>query len=191
MNSMLYSGSFDPITLGHIDIIKRAYELCDHLYIGVGYNAQKTYMFNMEERIQMVKGWIGDLARVTVVEVPGLTAEKARELECSFLVRGVRNGSDLDREMQIARINQKLYYVNTLFLPAIDKEYISSSAVKELAILGADLNKLKKFVTAPVADILYDRASKIRVITKQLKKELKEAVQANPHVFDDVTVESS
>jgi pantetheine-phosphate adenylyltransferase len=154
MTKLLYSGSFDPITHGHIEIIKRARNLCDELYIGVGINAQKRYMFTMEERISMVKEWSSHMLGITVVEIDGLTADKAIELGCTGLVRGVRTGSDFDREMQIAQINQELYYLDTVFLPAVDFGFISSSAVKELAMLGANEYQLGKFVPSTVAKAL-------------------------------------
>ena len=182
MRKMLYSGSFDPITWGHIELIKRAFNLCDHLYVGVGINANKHYLFSMEERIQMIKDWAGKIQRIEVIEIPGLTVTKAQELDCQFLLRGVRSNSDFDREMQIAQINQELHYVDTIFLPAVDHGFISSSAVKEMALLGASIYELKKFVPEYVANALYNKAKVIREFAEKVKEGLKDAIKEELHI---------
>lgn len=170
MRKMLYSGSFDPITWGHIELIKRAYNLCDYLYVGVGVNVQKAYTFTIQERVQMIKEWAGNLAHLEVIEVPGITADKAKELECGFLVRGVRSNADFDREMQIAQINQELHYIDTILLPAVDHGFVSSSAVKELAMLGASEYELKKFVPEHVARALMSKRAAVTDYLNTMKK---------------------
>ena len=184
MRKMLYSGSFDPITWGHIELIKRAFNLCDVLYVGVGINVNKTYMFSVEERIGMIKEWARNLAKIEVIELPGLTAEKAQELECHFLLRGVRSNSDFDREMQIAQINQELHYVDTIFLPAVDHGFVSSSAVKELALLGASEYELKKFVPEHVAKALLEK----RQAVVNYLGTMKQVFEASKQESSDITI---
>ena len=188
MRKLLYTGSFDPVTWGHIELIKRARNLCDQLYVGVGVNVQKAYTFTLPERIQLIKDSLGSsITGIEVVEVPGLTADKAVELGCDFLVRGVRSNNDFDREMQIAQINQELHYIDTLLLPAVDHGFISSSAVKELAMLGADEYELKKFVPEPVAKVLLAKRAQV---TDYLKT-MKEAFEASLAESTDIQVQEA
>ena len=187
MRKMLYSGSFDPITWGHIELIKRAFNLCDVLYVGVGINVNKTYMFSVEERMGMIKEGARNLAKIEVIELPGLTAEKAQELDCQFLLRGVRSNSDFDREMQIAQINQELHYIDTILLPAVDHGFVSSSAVKELAMLGASEYELKKFVPEHVARALL---AKRTAVTDYLRT-MKEAFEASLEESADIQVQEA
>ena len=187
MKKLLYTGSFDPLTWGHIELIKRAYNLCDQLYVGVGVNVQKAYTFTIQERVQMIKEWAGNLAHLEVIEVPGLTADKAKELECDFLVRGVRSNADFDREMQIAQINQELHYIDTILLPAVDHGFVSSSAVKELAMLGAGEYELKKFVPEHVARALI---AKRTAVTDYLKT-MKQVFEASLEESTDIQVQEA
>ena len=155
MIRFLYTGSFDPVTHGHVEIMRRAYSLCDELYVGVGVNAEKTYWFSVQERMEMIADSIRSLKDVKIIGVPGLVADKAAELDISALVRGVRSNTDFDREMQINQINKELHCdIDTILFPADDYGFISSSAAKELAKLGASEYELAKFVPGNVARAL-------------------------------------
>lgn len=137
----LYPGSFDPVTNGHLDIIRRAAAVFDRVVVGVLVNADKRPSFTMEERVGMIRTVCRDLPNVEAVPFSGLTAELCRKLDIRVLVRGVRGAADLDAELRMAR-------VNALLLPGLETVYfgakgeleaVSSSLVRELAALGGDL----------------------------------------------------
>lgn len=154
MKRLLYTGSFDPITYGHLEIIERASKLCDELLVGVGVNANKTPMFSVEERMELIMESTKYMQNVMVCHVSGLTVEEAIKREAT-LVRGIRNMEDLCREQQIAGINTALERkVDTIYLLSSSTQYISSSAVKELFKLGCDGTTLWKFVPACVVDAM-------------------------------------
>ena len=154
--TLLYAGSFDPITLGHEDIIVRAKDIAGKLYVGVGINAEKNYMFRMEERVQMVKKATEHLPRVEVIEIPGVMAYAAKELKCDALVRGLRNGTDFDHEQQIDALQNTIGVANrieTIYLMGHHLG-ISSSAVKELLKLGCTIPDLACFVPVSIIGML-------------------------------------
>lgn len=151
----LYSGSFDPITLGHLEIIERASRLCDRLIVGVGVNAEKHYLFNMEERERLVRESVDKLPNVEVARIPGLTIDYAFENHVAVLVRGVRDGNDLAREMQIAAVNEEMHWsVETVLIPGRNYSHVSSSALKELWKLGATEYQLATMAPAHVVSAL-------------------------------------
>lgn len=163
MIRFLYSGSFDPVTHGHIEIIRRAYHLCDELIVGVGTNPNKNPWFTVAERIEFIIDATRSLKDILIVEAPGLTAEIARQYDISALVRGVRSNTDLDREMQINQVNKELCSdVDTILFPADDCGFISSSAVKELALLGATEYELAKFVPGNVARDMLKKVQQLK-----------------------------
>ena len=155
----LYSGSFDPITLGHLEIVERAAKLCDKLLIGVGINAEKHYLFTMEERMQLIREELKAFKYdIDVVPIPGLTVEYAYENKIEVLVRGVRNGTDLDREVQIASINEELHWsVETVLIPGRHYQHVSSSALKELWKLGATEYQLATMAPKCVVQALLEK----------------------------------
>ena len=156
MRRFLYVGSFDPITDGHLDIIGRASKLCDELYVGVGINASKTPMFTTEEREAFILEATSHLDNIKVCEVPGLTVDKARELNAT-LIRGIRDTDDLCREQQIAGINSELdHNIETIYLIS-HIPYVSSSAVKEIFKLGGSDYDLWKLVPPCVVAALLKR----------------------------------
>lgn len=141
----VYAGSFDPPTLGHLDIIKRSAEFCDILVIGIGENTSKKPMFTTGQRINMIKSMIPDDydCPTTVVVFEGLLVNYAEQIGASFMIRGIRSVSDFEYESNLANINKMLNpQVETVFLsttPALSA--VSSSAVKEILKHGGNVSK--------------------------------------------------
>lgn len=144
MKIAIYPGSFDPITLGHLNIIKRASLCFDKLIVAVMVNAEKrnSGLFTPEERVELIRRVVKDFPNVEVDSSNALVAEYAKEKGACALVKGLRAASDYEYELQMALINQKLNpRLETLFIPSSAKyTYISSSVVKEMASYGADLS---------------------------------------------------
>jgi len=141
MKTAIYPGSFDPITLGHLDIIKRAAQIFDRVVVCVMVNDAKKPMFSLEERREMIARVTARFDNVTVDWSDGLLAEYAKQYDNSVIVKGLRAMSDFESEFQMALINRKLNReLDTLFLTAREKyTYLSSSIVKEMARYGADI----------------------------------------------------
>ena len=139
-----YSGTFDPITLGHYDIIQRAARMFPRLIVAVGLNIAKNPRFDMDERVQLIREVVKSLPNVEVKGFGGLIVEFAREHGVTVLVRGVRTVGDVDYEKQMAVMNRDLYpKLDTVMLtPAPEYAHLSSSLVRELATLGAPVEKL-------------------------------------------------
>ncbi|WEV44965.1 pantetheine-phosphate adenylyltransferase [Streptococcaceae bacterium ESL0687] len=137
----LFTGSFDPLTNGHLDIIKRASCIFDTLYVGIFNNDSKNPFFTTEKRKKMIEQATDSYENVKViVHAQALTAEIARDLEVTSLVRGIRNSIDLNYECEMAFFNHRLTGVETIFLPVrADLQYISSSRIKEIFKLGGDV----------------------------------------------------
>src|SRR5256885_3824568 len=156
----LYPGTFDPVTLGHLDIIKRAVKLVDHLVIGVATNAPKDPMFSLAERVQMVKVEAEKVAAghatITVTPFSSLLVKFAAEVGASVIIRGLRAVSDFEYEFQMVAMNQRLSSeIETVFLMADPRhQAISSRLVKEIALLGGDI---APFTTPAVAQALVKR----------------------------------
>lgn len=155
-NIAAYSGTFDPITLGHHDIIHRAARMFPQLLVAVGSNAAKNPKFSLEERVALIEQSVADLSNVQVKGFNGLIVDFARENGVTVLVRGVRTVGDFDYEKQMAVMNRTLYpQLDTIMLtPSPEYAHLSSSLVRELASLGAPVEKL---VPAPVAAALLER----------------------------------
>lgn len=149
----IYPGSFDPITLGHIDIIKRSLEIFDTVHIAVLKNTRKQYMFSQEKRLEMIKAATKDLGNVKVHCWEGLLVDFAKSINCNTIVRGVRNYVDFDFEHQAATINNMIAEkVDTVFLPARPElSVVSSSNVRELISFGGDI---EKFVPSEIINII-------------------------------------
>ena len=141
MTTAVYTGSFDPITLGHLNLIKRASRVFDRVIVCIMYNKDKPPLFTMEERVRQVTTVTKRFPNVEVDSSDMLVAEYARTKGAGVVVRGLRAVSDYEKECQMALINKRLNPdLETFFLPASEKYmYLSSSAVKELAMFGADL----------------------------------------------------
>ena len=142
MKIAIYPGSFDPVTSGHLNIIRRAAKIFDHLVVCVMVNAGKTPMFTLEERVELIRRVTKDLPTVEVDSSSELLAEYARRKGGSVLVKGLRAGSDFENEFQMALINHKINpELDTMFLTAESQYmYLSSSTVKELGTYGVDLS---------------------------------------------------
>ena len=156
----LYPGTFDPVTLGHLDIIKRAVKLVDHLVLGVAINASKDPMFSLDERVSMLKAEAESLgdgrATIEVRPFATLLVKFAEEVGASVIIRGLRAVSDFEYEFQMVAMNQRLSSeIETVFLMADPRhQAIASRLVKEIAILGGDISA---FTTPAVADALLKR----------------------------------
>ena len=141
MKNAIYPGSFDPVTIGHLNIIRRAAEIFDHLTVCVMVNAGKNPMFTLEERVELIRRVTKDLPNVEVDSSGELLAEYARKKGKCVIVKGLRAGSDFENEFQMAMINHKLNPdLDTMFLTAEHQyTYLSSSMVKELGRYHVDL----------------------------------------------------
>ena len=142
MKNAIYPGSFDPVTIGHLNIIRRAAEIFDHLTVCVMVNAGKHPMFSQEERVELIRRVTRDLPNVEVEASGELLAEYARKKGKCVIVKGLRAGSDFENEFQMAMINHKLNPdLDTMFLTAEHQyTYLSSSMVKELGSYNVDLS---------------------------------------------------
>lgn len=155
----IYPGTFDPITMGHIDIINRALNLFDRIIIAIAINPGKTPLFTLEQRLEMVKQCFPeDYSRIEVATVSGLLVNYAMQRGARAIIRGLRAVSDFDYEFQLALMNRKLEReVETLFLmPGFRWIYISSSIIKEAARYGGDVSEL---VPAHVNQLLIETFS--------------------------------
>ncbi|MFW5881770.1 MAG: pantetheine-phosphate adenylyltransferase [Roseicyclus sp.] len=158
MRTGLYPGTFDPITLGHVDIIKRACQLVDRLVIGVAINRDKGPMFTLEERVAMVEAECADLSARSGTEIvvhpfENLLIDCARDVGAGIIIRGLRAVADFEYEFQMVGMNRKLdAEIVTVFLMAeADRQAIASKLVKEIARLGGDVSH---FVPPAVAEAL-------------------------------------
>ena len=153
MKPGIYPGSFDPITLGHLDIIKRAASVMDRLIIGVLNNSAKNSLFTPEERVAIIKECTSDIPNVEVESFDGLLVDFADKKQAHIIVRGPRAISDFEYELQIAQTNRKVNpKVDTVFFSTSEEySYISSSIVKEYAMYGGDVSH---FVTPYVETCL-------------------------------------
>jgi len=141
MSIWLYSGSFDPMTLGHMDIIKKAAAQCDTLIVGIAANPNKAGHFTLQQRCDMAARCTAALPNVKVAQCSGLLVNAARAMGAKAIVRGVRNFADWEYEMQLCEVNRRLApELQTLFMPADPAlSFISSTVVREMAHHGADL----------------------------------------------------
>lgn len=138
----LYAGSFDPFTIGHEYVARRALDMFEGLIIGVGFNESKRSERGVEERIKHIRDIFAGEEKVTVVGYEGLTAEAANDLGAGVLVRGVRNAIDFTKEKELADINLKVFGMPTVMIPsAPELTYVSSSMVRELQHFGMDTEK--------------------------------------------------
>jgi pantetheine-phosphate adenylyltransferase len=138
----LYPGTFDGLTYGHLDIIKRACRLFDTLIVGVAHNVDKGTLFTVAERVRMLKAVTRHIPNVEVSDFSGLTVEFALERGARFIIRGLRAVSDFEYELQMAHVNRKLnQHVETIFLvPDTEYSFLSSSAVKNVLLNNGDIS---------------------------------------------------
>lgn len=143
MRKAIFPGSFDPITLGHFDLIKRSIPLFDEIVVAIGINAEKKYMFSLEERKQFIEASFADEPTVSVVTYEGLTIDLCKKLKANFILRGLRNPADFEFEKAIAHTNRKLSKIETVFLLTASKtSYISSSIVRDVIRNGGEYELL-------------------------------------------------
>jgi len=138
----IYPGSFDPVTYGHIDLIKRAQEIFSEVIVAVAHNPHKKPLFSVKERVDMLRQATADLKGITIVDFNGLVVEYALKQKAKVLIRGLRMISDFEYEFQMALTNRRLSPdIETIFLmPQESFSYLSSKLLKEAASLGADLS---------------------------------------------------
>ena len=133
MRRALFPGSFDPLTLGHFDIIKRGVHLFDEIVIAIGINAEKKYMFNLDERKQFIEEAFKDQPKVSITTYEGMTVDFCKKVKAGFILRGLRNPADFEFEKAIAHTNRKLSKIETVFLlTAANTSHISSSIVRDV-----------------------------------------------------------
>lgn len=133
MKKAIFPGSFDPLTLGHEDIIKRAISLFDEIVIAIGINAEKKYMFTLEERKRFIEETFRNEPKVSVITYEGLTIDLCHKLKADFILRGLRNPADFEFEKAIAHTNRKLSKIETVFLlTSVGTSFISSSIVRDV-----------------------------------------------------------
>ncbi|UNY98973.1 pantetheine-phosphate adenylyltransferase [Zhouia spongiae] len=143
MRRAVFPGSFDPITLGHYDIIMRGVSLFDELVIAVGINADKKYMFSLEKRKQFIAEAFKNEPKIKVMTYEGLTVDFCKKINAQFILRGLRNPADFEFEKAIAHTNRKLSEIETVFLlTSSGKSYISSSIVRDVIRNGGDYTGL-------------------------------------------------
>lgn len=160
-STVICPGSFDPVTLGHIDIITRASGMFDNVIVGVFANGEKHPVFSMEERIDFLQRTVGDIPNVRVIGCDGLLAQCAKDLGASAVVRGLRAVSDFEYEFQMALTNRKLNpELDTVFLASdASYTYLSSSIVKNVAYHGGDITN---FVPAAIHDEVFNRIKALK-----------------------------
>lgn len=159
-----YSGSFDPITKGHLDVIQRSLKLVDTLVIGIGVHPGKTPLFSTDEKTDMIKADTAAMAKkagakVEIVTFAGLTVDAAKEAGASAIMRGLRDGTDFDYEMQMSGMNSAMMpTIDTVFLPASpDVRHITATLVRQIAQMGGDIST---FVTPATARRLKAKVAK-------------------------------
>ena len=143
MKRALFPGSFDPITLGHYDIIKRALDLFDEIVVAIGVNGDKNYMFTVEQRKEFIEKAFADESKVKVTTYQGLTVDFCKEIDAQFILRGLRNPADFEFEKAIAHTNRTLSKIETVFLlTAARTSFISSSIVRDVIRNNGDYTVL-------------------------------------------------
>lgn len=154
MRRAVYPGSFDPVTFGHLDIIRRSASLVDELIVGVLTNSAKTPLFSVEERVNILNDVTKDISNVRIRAFDGLSVEFAKSCGAQFMVRGLRAITDFDYELQMSQTNRILQSgIDTIFLStSLEYAYLSSTTVKEIASYHGDISK---FVPEAVIDKIY------------------------------------
>jgi pantetheine-phosphate adenylyltransferase len=161
MRRAVCPGSFDPVTLGHLDVVRRASTLFDEVVVAVGVNVSKSRLFTAEERLAMLEQGVAGLDNVRVEGFTGLITAYCREIDAGAIVKGLRSSSDFDYELPMAQMNTHLTGVETVFVPADPRfNFVSSSLVKEVASYGGDVSGLvPDFVLGPLTDKLAARGA--------------------------------
>lgn len=160
MKKAVYPGSFDPVTLGHLDIIERSARLVDELIVGVLINNAKSPLFSVDERVRMLREVTKDIGNVRVESFSGLSVDFLRQCGAGIMIRGLRAITDFEYELQMAQTNRVLAPdIDTLFLTTnLEYAYLSSTIVKEVAVYGGDISR---FVPEAIADQIYKRVNEV------------------------------
>jgi pantetheine-phosphate adenylyltransferase len=159
----VFPGQFDPITNGHLDVIRRGVKLFDDLIVAVGVNPEKREMFSQDERVQMVRTLLEDTPGVQVQQYTGLTVDFVRKCNATAILRGIRDVSDLRYEFQLALANRAVGGVETVFIMTGDQYALtSSSLIRQIVSLGGDVNSLKAIVPAIVVQKLREKQKIVR-----------------------------
>ena len=148
MKRAVFPGSFDPITLGHCEIIKKAVNIFDEVIVAVGYNPEKKYHFSINQRLEFIENEFANNKKVKIKSYDGLTADFCEKIDSKYIVRGLRNSADFEFEKKIAHFNNNLKKLETIFvLTSPENSFISSSIVREIINNNGDI---KKFVPKSV-----------------------------------------
>lgn len=143
MRRAIFPGSFDPITMGHVDIIRRSLPLFDELIIAIGVNSTKKYMFSLEQRKAFIETTFAQEAKIKVDTYEGLTVDYCNTIDAKFIIRGLRNPADFEFEKTITQVNRRLSEIETVFLlTSAENSFISSSIVREVIHFGGDYSSM-------------------------------------------------
>jgi pantetheine-phosphate adenylyltransferase len=159
----VFPGTFDPITLGHLDIIDRSRKLFDELIVAIGINPEKDHLFPVDERLRMIRSLVKKFPNVTVEAYEGLTVQFVQQRRANTILRGLRNLSDMDYEFRVALTNRKVAGVETLFIMTREEfGFTSSSLIKQIVTLGGNPHQLRELLPRIVIDRLVEyRAKKL------------------------------
>ncbi len=166
MRRAVYPGSFDPVTFGHLDVIRRSASLVDELIVGVLNNNTKTPLFSVEERVSILKDVTKDISNVRIEFFSGLSVDFVKKCEAGFIVRGLRAITDFDYELQMAQTNHIINpEIDTIFLTtSLEYAYLSSTTVKEVASYGGDISKfVPPVVVERMNHKMWEKQSKERI----------------------------
>jgi len=143
MQRALFPGSFDPLTLGHIDVVERALPFFDEIVIAAGINTDKSYMFSVEQRMEFIQKTFAHQKKIKVTSYEGLTVDYGQKIKANAIIRGLRNPADFEFEKAVAQINRKLSGIETLFLLTdANTAFISSSIVRDIMVNKGDYSSL-------------------------------------------------
>jgi pantetheine-phosphate adenylyltransferase len=160
----VFPGQFDPITNGHLDIIRRGAILFDELIVAVGINPEKREMFSLDERVRMIRALLKEIPGTRVERYSGLTVDFVRQAKATAILRGIRDASDLRYEFQLALANRAVGGVETVFIMAGDQFALtSSSLIRQVVALGGDIRQLKTILPDIVIDRLREKHGKHRL----------------------------
>jgi len=161
MKRAVFPGSFDPVTMGHYDIIERGVTLFDEVILAIGVNAAKKYMFSLEQRLNFLEETFKDEPKIKVMSYSGLTVDFCKQQNVEFILRGLRNPGDFEFEKAIAHTNRKLAGIETVFLlTSSGKSYISSSIVRDVIRNGGDCSDLVPDIVRPCANEVWMKEHK-------------------------------